>query len=739
MRTLLLMTLLGSAAAFQPADRSALRGAIVSCSQNDGDHLEWSGNNCKVNAAGAYDINGQHISNWDTGLVTDMTDMFKEYGYFDQPLHWDMSQVTTTYQMFHNAQTFDQDISSWDLQNCETTEWMFRGATWFNNGGQPLRWTLPKVTNVQRMFERASSFNQDLSSWDLQECTHFDYMFHEASAFNNGGVALTWTLHNALIFAGMFEEASSFNQDISSWDTSTVGYFQKMFYIASAFNNGGQPLTWDTSNAVSVKQMFERAIDFNQPLPCWNLEKVEDMLPMFNQASKFAQDLSGWALPPSSEINVNEPFYGNSGWGYDGSYVFCGDWVERGVPSGAFTVGGPQCDGWTNTCPATCASHTCTNSLVKNSATVCLGDESTCESSCCGAPATCDSFACADSCLNKGSAVECSGADASSCDASTCCFPDPSACAVNNQPTCTLVEMHVHIGNYASEASVVADGWTWGPWSESPQIADLCANGNLGNYSASGCQVPCLTNMEIQLVDSYGDGWANGDASHVGKFTYTACDEDPDVTRFGTGSSMTVTVATVAPCPVCEACPAGLTRGVNDPACGTNTGTCGAATTPVETTPTACTASDIPCDATGGVISGNVGDCLCTCESGYEGAECATSTMCDANEYVSSHACVECAQGFSRAAGDPASGPDTTCTDINECDGEPCHADATCTNTPGSFTCACNAGYIGDGVDSCALVATPIVTDTAGTDQVACDCSALNEAQAYQACGCCEC
>jgi hypothetical protein len=31
-----------------------------------------------------------------------------------------------------------------------------------------------------------------------------------------------------------------------------------------------------------------------------------------------------------------------------------------------------------------------------------------------------------------------------------------------------------------------------------------------------------------------------------------------------------------------------------------------------------------------------------------------------------------------------------------------CHAAATCTNTPaGSFTCACNAGYTGDGTTTC--------------------------------------
>ena len=35
--------------------------------------------------------------------------------------------------------------------------------------------------------------------------------------------------------------------------------------------------------------------------------------------------------------------------------------------------------------------------------------------------------------------------------------------------------------------------------------------------------------------------------------------------------------------------------------------------------------------------------------------------------------------------------------DINECATNPCHAEATCTDTVGSFTCACNQGYAGNG------------------------------------------
>ena len=41
----------------------------------------------------------------------------------------------------------------------------------------------------------------------------------------------------------------------------------------------------------------------------------------------------------------------------------------------------------------------------------------------------------------------------------------------------------------------------------------------------------------------------------------------------------------------------------------------------------------------------------------------------------------------------------TFISDINECEtANPCDSNAACTDTVGSFTCACNTGFIGDGL-----------------------------------------
>ncbi|XP_072017121.1 uncharacterized protein [Amphiura filiformis] len=107
---------------------------------------------------------------------------------------------------------------------------------------------------------------------------------------------------------------------------------------------------------------------------------------------------------------------------------------------------------------------------------------------------------------------------------------------------------------------------------------------------------------------------------------------------------------------------------------------------------------------------------LLDCDIINEKDECTLSTdiNCDANA-----ACTNTVGSFTCACNDGYSGDGVTCTDIAECvlDTDNCDANATCTNTIGSFTCTCNTGYSGDGV-TCTVQCHTYSTNNYGSNRV---------------------
>lgn len=154
------------------------------------------------------------------------------------------------------------------------------------------------VTDMNSIFNNATSFNGDISSWDVSKVNNMRSMFEGASAFNKN-IGL-WHVGNVTDMAAMFRSASQFNQDIGSWNVGKVTNMSGMFLAASAFD---QPLgNWDVSSVTNMSYMFNE-MKFNQTIGNWDVSNVRDMSGMFFNAFLFNQDIGSWDVSNVSKMD----------------------------------------------------------------------------------------------------------------------------------------------------------------------------------------------------------------------------------------------------------------------------------------------------------------------------------------------------------------------------------------------------------------------------------------------------
>ncbi len=111
---------------------------------------------------------------------------------------------------------------------------------------------LTSVTDMARMFNGCNSFNGDLSNWDVSNVQNFEDMFYSANIFD--GDITTWNTVGATNFGGMFFGCSSFNQDIGGWNVAGVTDMPQMLDGALSFN---QDLgAWDIGSIVGMSLML---------------------------------------------------------------------------------------------------------------------------------------------------------------------------------------------------------------------------------------------------------------------------------------------------------------------------------------------------------------------------------------------------------------------------------------------------------------------------------------------------
>ena len=77
----------------------------------------------------AAEIKYGHISGWDTSLVTDTKELFKDKRNFNDDIsQWNVSNVTNMEGMFQNASAFNQPLEQWNVSNVTYMEWVFQGS-----------------------------------------------------------------------------------------------------------------------------------------------------------------------------------------------------------------------------------------------------------------------------------------------------------------------------------------------------------------------------------------------------------------------------------------------------------------------------------------------------------------------------------------------------------------------------------------------------------------------------------
>jgi uncharacterized repeat protein (TIGR01451 family) len=228
----------------------------------------------------------------------------------------DTSNLDSFEQMFFRAKEFDQSLSGWNTADVTTIAQMFQEAGNFTNGGDPgiNNWDTRKVTKMNGAFDRAVSFNHDLSGWDTSEVTDMSSMFYGASSFN--GSVSSWNTSKAINMRAIFQSAVAFNRDLSHFDVALVTDMSNMFKSASVFNQDIS--AWTTVRVINMTSMFESAKVFNRDLSAWNV------LGISTQPSNFSKSATKWT---GTDPATNQPWCnkGQPRWGTDGTGLCLSD------------------------------------------------------------------------------------------------------------------------------------------------------------------------------------------------------------------------------------------------------------------------------------------------------------------------------------------------------------------------------------------------------------------------------
>ena len=162
------------------------------------------------------------------------------------------------------------------------------------------------VSDIKRIVD---SGEYPLNRVITSKLTSLNYLFQIRGGYGQAAVPANfnddisnWDTSNILSMEEVFSGWTEFNQDISNWDTSRVesmyGMFKSSKYVGNyylgdtSFNKDIS--NWDVSNVKNMSEMFLGATSFNKDISNWVVSNVENMDHMFSGATSFNQPIGNW-------------------------------------------------------------------------------------------------------------------------------------------------------------------------------------------------------------------------------------------------------------------------------------------------------------------------------------------------------------------------------------------------------------------------------------------------------------
>jgi len=236
--------------------------------------------------------------------------MFSGCKVFNQPLDLgDSSNVRQTAGMFSNTYNFNQPMTTLNTVSATTMHQMLFHAQKLD---LPLDFDTSKVTDMARLLEGTFALAQELDAWDVGAVTVWNIMFEgsriRAEAVPDGpGFGRACRIHHSwkAQTATWNPVSASLVANASELDLSLCAPHLRVqpSYMFSNVHSFNDPVTFDTSSALSTAYMFNHAYAFNQPVDHLVTATVINFEAMFRGATAFNQRVRGWDT--SSAITMN--------------------------------------------------------------------------------------------------------------------------------------------------------------------------------------------------------------------------------------------------------------------------------------------------------------------------------------------------------------------------------------------------------------------------------------------------